>query len=398
MMKTQFISTKAQRPIAWTGVCLALTGLLAACGGSGDTLTPNSERSTIAMAQSSWAGDVPQAAIAQQSRVSAAAAGTPTGASGSISVFSNGAYGGGVSNWSWNLCNANPTAQLGGLTVLFFNECQGGNWGSGGYLHLGTPVVDATSIQFDIYLGTNPGATTQQISLAFGSGTKGVALSSLLPAPTANAWNSVKLDLKTVMNGVAFQDFMLMNATGHPKFYINNVVLSNGSATSGGTGGANVSIMIDAKASVHEISPLIYGVAAFDNVGSVLSALNSPINRHGGNATSAYNWKTNASGRGQDWYFESVGDDSNGTAAGAVSNLVQANRTAGAQSMITVPMLPWVARLGPNRSKLSSFSVTKYGAQQQTDAQWMPDAGNGVRTNGSLITGNDPADAHTPRQ
>lgn len=52
-----------------------------------------------------------------------------------------------------------------------------------------------------------------------------------------------------------------------------------------------------------------------------------------------------------------------------------------------------VAKLGPNRSKLANFSVQKYGPQQYTD-YWMPDAGNGVRPYGSLITGNDPNDAN----
>ncbi len=394
-MMTQLLRAKAQHTFFSMGACLALTCLLAACGGGGGAPGSSNAAPNAALSPPS-ATDMTQAAATVESRRMATATGTPTGAAGSTSVFANGVYGTGVSNWSWNLCNTTATASLGGLTVLLFNECQGGNWGSGGYLHLGTPVADASSLQFDIYLGASPGATAQQISMAFGSGTKGVGLSSLLPNPTANAWNTVKLDLSTVMNGVAFQDFMLMNASGHPKFYVNNVVLVSGSGTGGGTGGSSISIAIDATANVHAISPLIYGVAAFDNVSNVLSALNSPINRHGGNATSAYNWKTNASGRGQDWYFESIGDDANGTPGGAVSSLVQANRMAGAQSMITVPMLPWVAKLGPNRSKLASFSVAKYGAQQQTDAQWMPDAGNGVRTNGSQVTGNDPADAHTP--
>ena len=44
--------------------------------------------------------------------------------------------------------------------------------------------------------------------------------------------------------------------------------------------------------------------------------------------------------------------------------------------------------------KLASYSVAKYGPQQDTDWQWMPDAGNGVRANGSLIVGN-PDDAST---
>jgi hypothetical protein len=61
--------------------------------------------------------------------------------------------------------------------------------------------------------------------------------------------------------------------------------------------------------------------------------------------------------------------------------------------MITIPMLGWTAKLGPNRAKLAGFSVAKYGAQQYTDP-YMPDAGNGVQANGSEITGNDPNDAN----
>lgn len=369
--------------------CAALAGLLAACGGSGEPAVTAPATEAAALAQ------VALAAPVLQERSAATAAATPTAAAGSFSLFANGQYGAGVSNWSWNLCNTSPTAKLGGLTVLYFNECQGGNWGSGGYLHMDTPMADAVTLQFDVYLGTKPAATAAQISLAFGDGSSGVALSSLLPSPKANAWNAVKLDLRTVMNGLAFQHLMLMNASGHPKFYLNNVTLLT-AAGSPGDPGAGVTIAIDAAANVHDISPLVYGVAAFDNVAPVLAGLNSPINRHGGNATSAYNWQVNASGRGADWYFESVPEDGGSTPAGALASLVQANRQAGAQSMITVPMLNWVAKLGPNRSKLASFSVAKYGAQQQTDAQWMPDAGNGVRPDGSLITGNDPADAHSP--
>src|SRR5262249_47217909 len=40
------------------------------------------------------------------------------------------------------------------------------------------------------------------------------------------------------------------------------------------------------------------------------------------------------------------------------------------------------------------FRVSRYGAQQQTDG-WDSDCGNGVRPDGTLITGNDPADTST---
>ena len=63
--------------------------------------------------------------------------------------------------------------------------------------------------------------------------------------------------------------------------------------------------------------------------------------------------------------------------------------------MLTIPTIGWVAKLGPGRTNLSSFSVAKYGAQQYTD-YWMPDAGNGAHADGSLITGNAPTDADVP--
>jgi PKD repeat protein len=63
--------------------------------------------------------------------------------------------------------------------------------------------------------------------------------------------------------------------------------------------------------------------------------------------------------------------------------------------MLTVPTIGWVARLGSNRAKLASFSIAKYGAQTGNDAQWFPDAGNGVlKSNGQNVAGNDPNDAN----
>ncbi len=146
---------------------------------------------------------------------------------------------------------------------------------------------------------------------------------------------------------------------------------------------------------MHAISPLIYGVAAFDNVASVLGALNSPVNRHGGNSTTQYNWQLNASNHAQDWYYQSIAEASPNPGQ-AVLDLVSANKQASADSMVTIPTLGWVAKLGPNRGKLAGFSIAKYGEQQDRDWQWFADAGNGNRPNGAPITGHDPNDAATP--
>jgi hypothetical protein len=84
-----------------------------------------------------------------------------------------------------------------------------------------------------------------------------------------------------------------------------------------------------------------------------------------------------------------------GTTPGAFARtFVEQARRAGAAPAVTVPMGDWVARLGPGRSRLASFSVRKYGPQQHVDAEWFADAGNGVASDGRRLIGNDPADAN----
>jgi hypothetical protein len=160
-----------------------------------------------------------------------------------------------------------------------------------------------------------------------------------------------------------------------------------------GVAGAQVTVAVDAAANRRPINPNVYGVA---HAGTAeLTDLNVPLNRYGGNNTTRTNWQQNADNRGADWYFESVPAAS--ATPGEVGDTFVANaRAAGAQAMLTIPTIDWVARLGPNRSKLASFSIATYGAQSGNDWQWYADAGNGIRTNGQFVTGNDPNDANVP--
>ena len=162
----------------------------------------------------------------------------------------------------------------------------------------------------------------------------------------------------------------------------------------GNAQGPSTTIAIDAAALRHPINPNIYGVAFATT--AQLTDLNSPLNRSGGNATSQYNWQCNCDNRGSDWYFESL-DDGSSTAGKANDDFIADSKAAGAQAMLTIPTIGWVAKLGPNRGKLSSFSIAKYGPQKANDWQWFPDAGNGVRSSDNqFVTGNDPNDANIP--
>ena len=152
-----------------------------------------------------------------------------------------------------------------------------------------------------------------------------------------------------------------------------------------------MTITVDALANRHPISPLIYGVAGATT--AQLQDLNVPANRFGGNNTTRYNWQLNADNRANDWYFESL-PYSSAVPGEVADTFVASARAASAEPLLTIPTIGWIAKLGPNRGRLASFSIAKYGAQTARDAQWFGDAGNGISSaTGKPITGNDPNDA-----
>ena len=122
--------------------------------------------------------------------------------------------------------------------------------------------------------------------------------------------------------------------------------------------------------------------------------LRAPINRWGGNATSRYNWQINATNRAADWYFESIASGS-ATPADDSDTFVSQTKAGGAEPVLTIPVMGWVASTGLDRVRQASFSIAKYGAQTAADSQWFSDAGNGVSAStGQPILGNDPTDAN----
>ena len=155
----------------------------------------------------------------------------------------------------------------------------------------------------------------------------------------------------------------------------------------------SVAIEINAQKDRKPINPNIYGVASAGYNG--LADLNCPLNRRGGNQATRYNWKLNAVNSGNDWYYESWGDDSD-VAGERYDTDISNCKATGSQAMLTIPMIDWIAKLGTGRSKLCSFSIAKYGAQEANDSNWFPDAGNGILLNGDYVTNNDPNDANVP--
>ena len=164
---------------------------------------------------------------------------------------------------------------------------------------------------------------------------------------------------------------------------------------------AATSVSVDASANHRAINPNIYGVC-MAGTGDI-AALNAPLNRVGGNNVSTYNWQIDALNLDHDWYYESyLQDDPAGQSGKFADDYIQNTYAAnvGSEPMITIPMLPYIAKLGPNPSSgsasLWSFSVAKYGAQTGADP-WQPDAGNGISAAaGNPPIVNDPSDAYVP--
>jgi fibronectin type 3 domain-containing protein len=148
---------------------------------------------------------------------------------------------------------------------------------------------------------------------------------------------------------------------------------------------------VNAASNVHPIDPNIYGTAFATT--AQLADLHVPLNRDGGNASDTYSYPQDATNHGSDWYFESI--PSGGGNGQGMDSFVNTTKAGGAQPSITLNLFDWAAKVGAGRSDLGSFSVTKYGPQQATDP-YHSDWGNGVHTDGTNVTGNDPNDAYVP--
>jgi len=292
----------------------------------------------------------------------------------------------GWTSYSWAAVNFAATSPVhGGAGAI---SVQSGAYQALYLHHDAQPGAGFTALSFWINGGPTGGQRLQVQATLSGSAQAAYAL----PALPANAWTQVSIPLSALgVAGQAFDGVWIQDTSGQssvPAYFVDDVALVSGPPpVAPGT-----TITVDAGANRHPISPLVYGVAYGD--AKALADLNAPLNRQGGNNTTRYNWQLNADNKASDYFFESIGD-ADATPGGRGDAFISATKAGGAQPMLTLPMVGWVAKLGPDRAKLPSFSVAKYGAQQSTDP-YLPDAGNGVRADGTNVTGNDPNDANVP--
>jgi hypothetical protein len=296
----------------------------------------------------------------------------------------------GWENWSWaelELANS-AIVQSGSHSIRVTVDA----WEALYLHHAPFAVSGFTNITFWIHGGTAGG---QRLRLQAVFDSAAVADGQAIGPLEGGTWQQVQVPMSVLVppGQTTLDGFWMQDQTGgaQPAFYIDEIRLIAGASPPPPTN-QFVTVHVDPGAGRQVIRPEIYGVAFADE--GALRELNVPLNRSGGNATTRYNWQANASNRGSDWYFESLASSS-ATPGADGDAFIAESRATGAEPMVTIPIIGWVARLGPNRARRCSFSIAKYGAQTDSDWQWYSDAGNGISAvTGNAITGNDPEDAN----
>jgi hypothetical protein len=141
------------------------------------------------------------------------------------------------------------------------------------------------------------------------------------------------------------------------------------------------------------ISPYIYGFNGWSLDAQSMKKLGATLNRFGGNAATNYNWKDDAMNRGNDWYFLNTAEGKS-TATEADKSyykFTQEAFKAGADAMMTIPIIGWVAKRpvegGP---RLCSYPLSLFPSQEANDNG----CGNGYlpgkKEMKDMIWGNDP--------
>jgi hypothetical protein len=159
--------------------------------------------------------------------------------------------------------------------------------------------------------------------------------------------------------------------------------------------GSAVAVDVDEATVLRPLRPEIFGVAFGD--GQRNARIGYTVRRWGGNSVTRYNWQVDVHNTASDYYYENIpgaSDRSHVPPAGNDADAFVGEALAGgAVPLMTIPTIGWTPRADSplQHPYFAGFSVTRYGPQQSVDP-WDPDAGNGVRPNGSNITGNDPHD------
>jgi hypothetical protein len=139
---------------------------------------------------------------------------------------------------------------------------------------------------------------------------------------------------------------------------------------------AGPALTVDAGNQTHAISPYIYGMNDYLLDAATVTGTGLTVTRWGGDNTSRYNYQTNTSNSGADWYFENSSGSVGQWPDGNFNDLVAAANQYGIKTLGTVPVQGYVANSNP---AACSFTQTSYPGQQS----YSGNCGNGVYADGT---------------
>jgi hypothetical protein len=290
----------------------------------------------------------------------------------------------GWSSWSWATVSFTNASPVHGGTASISVVADG--WEA---LYLHHAAFDSTGYTALTFWIRGGGGAGQLLQLqAERSGVEQTAVN--LPTLTTS-WQQVTVTLASlgVANVSNLDGFWIADRSGttQPVFYVDDMTLVGGTIAPPDP----VTVSVDRGADRHAVSPEIFGVCA--GADDPLT-LDWPVVRWGGNATTRYNWQLDTHNTAMDWFYMNI-PDGNGV-TNSVDLFIDAVRARGGQPLITLSTIGWTPKL---RQKDWGFSQAKYGTQQDNECAasgypgWcIEDAGNGVYSNGTPVTGNDPTD------
>jgi hypothetical protein len=174
-------------------------------------------------------------------------------------------------------------------------------------------------------------------------------------------------------------------------FFMANISLAQNTDDTPAT--TSVTVTVDTLGSRHSISPYVYG-GAYPKDAPTITDSGLSVVRWGGNSTSRYNWKLFTYNAANDWYFEDFNYSEIGDADS--TKFIQDVKAAGSHPLMTMVMLPWVAKAAENSTNKNwSFPVSKYGTQCSADP-YNTDAGDGLEPDCSTALTAKPSDANVP--
>ncbi|MGC4091652.1 MAG: glycoside hydrolase family 44 protein [Polyangiaceae bacterium] len=148
--------------------------------------------------------------------------------------------------------------------------------------------------------------------------------------------------------------------------------------------GGELAFKVNSAKVIRPISPYVYGINS-----QTLGKNGATVRRMGGNRGSVYNWETNASNAGNDyrhqndeWSCSVLGYQTCSQPAAQYAEFVKQNKAAGADSIVTIPMIDYVSadKSGPvsEEEKAPSKRFLRSQPKKKGALSTTPDLNDGV--------------------